>query len=128
MKECVKGLNNLYRSEGALFDKQFSPEGFEWIDTSDRGNAVIVYARKGFNEKENLFVVLNFTPVPHSNYRIGIPAAGTYVEVFNSDKQEYWGSGALNGEVHTQAIASHGKENSIELTLPPLGAIVFKLK
>lgn len=128
MKECVKGLNNLYRSEGALFDKQFSPEGFEWIDTSDRGNAVIVYARKGFNEKENLFVVLNFTPVPHSNYRIGIPAAGTYVEVFNSDKQEYWGSGALNGEVFTQAIASHGKENSIELTLPPLGAIVFKLK
>jgi len=128
MKECVKGLNGLYRSEAALFDKQFSAEGFEWIDTSDRENAVIVYTRKGFNEKENLLVVLNFTPVPHSNYRIGIPVAGTYIEVFTSDRQEYWGSGVVNGEVHTQAIASHGKENSIELTLPPLGAIVFKLK
>lgn len=128
VNECMKGLNKLYRSEAALFDKQFSPEGFEWLDTSDRENAVIVYARKGFNEKENLIVVLNFTPVPRSNYRIGAFAAGTYTEVFNSDSQQYWGSGASNGEVKTEAIPSHGKENSISLTLPPLSGIVLRLK
>ena len=128
VNELMKDLNRLYRSEGALFDKQFSPDGFEWIDTSDRENAVIVYARKGFNEKENVMVVLNFTPVPRSNYRIGVPSAGTYAEIFNSDRHEYWGSGTLNGDVESQAIASHGKTNSIELTLPPLGAIVLKLK
>ena len=128
MNECVKGLNNHYRSEAALFDKQFSAEGFEWIDTSDRENAVIVYARKGFNEKENILVVLNFTPVPHSNYRVGVPAAGSYVEVFNSDSQQYWGSGAANGDIKTEAVPSHGKENSIALTLPPLSGIVLRLK
>jgi 1,4-alpha-glucan branching enzyme len=128
INELMKGLNHLYRSEGALFDKQFSPDGFEWVDTSDHENAVIVYARKGFNEKENLLVVLNFTPVPRSNYRIGVANAGTYAEIFNSDRHEYWGSGTLNGDVESQAIASHGKTNSIELTLPPLGAIVLKLK
>ena len=128
MNECVKGLNNLYRSEGALFDKQFNADGFEWIDTSDRENAVIVYARKGFSEKENVIVVLNFTPVPHSNYRVGVPASGTYVEVFNSDNQKYWGSGMVNSEVKTETKLTHGKENSISLTLPPLSGIVLRLK
>ncbi len=128
INELMKDLNKLYRTEGALFDKQFSPDGFEWIDTSDRENAVIVYARKGLNEKQNVLVVLNFTPVPRSNYRIGVPFAGEYAEIFNSDDQKYWGSGALNGIVHTQAVAAHGKEQSIEITLPPLGATVLKLK
>ena len=128
MSELVKDLNKLYRAEGALFDKQFSPEGFEWIDTSDRDNAVIVYARKGFNEKDNLIVVLNFTPVPRTNYRVGVPNAGTYAEVFNSDKTQYWGSGVVNGDVKTQTVATHGKPNSVELSLPPLGAVVLKFR
>lgn len=128
INELIKGLNKLYSNEGALFDKQFSADGFEWIDTSDRENAVIVYARKGFNEKENIIVVLNFTPVPQSRYRIGVLGAGTYEEIFNSDALEYWGTGVLNGEVNTEKISSHGKENSMEIMLPPLGGVVFRLK
>ncbi len=128
VNELMKDLNKLYRSEASLFDKQFSPDGFEWIDTSDRENAVIVYARKGFNEKDTTVIILNFTPVPRSPYRIGVPAAGTYEEVFNSDNQKYWGTGVVNGNVKTDKIPTHGKDNSIEISLPPLGGIVFRLK
>ncbi len=128
VNELMKDLNKLYRSEGALYDKQFSPDGFEWLDTSDRENAVIVFARKGLIEKQNLLVILNFTPVSRPNYRIGVPYVGEYVEIFNSDDQKYWGSGTLNGTIHSDPISVHGKDHSVELTLPPLGAIVLKLK
>ncbi|PLK43057.1 1,4-alpha-glucan branching protein GlgB [Emticicia sp. TH156] len=128
IKELVKDLNGLYRGEVALFEKQFSPDGFEWLDTSDRENAVIVYARKGLHEKDTVIVVLNFTPVPRSPYRIGVPETGIYEEVFNSDNQKYWGTGLLNGSVNTEAIPLHGKDNSIEISLPPLGGVVFRLK
>lgn len=128
IKELVKDLNGMYRGEVALFEKQFSPDGFEWLDTSDRENAVIVYARKGLNEKDTVIVVLNFTPVPRSPYRIGVPEAGTYEEVFNSDNLKYWGTGVINGSAKTEAIPLHGKENSIEISLPPLGGAVFRLK
>ncbi|RYU96332.1 1,4-alpha-glucan branching protein GlgB [Emticicia agri] len=128
VNELMKDLNKMYRNEAALFDKQFSPDGFEWIDTSDRENAVIVYARKGFNEKDTIVVVLNFTPIPRSPYRIGVPAAGTYEEIFNSDDQKYWGTGVVNINVDTNKIPLHGKDNSIEISLPPLGGVVFRLK
>jgi 1,4-alpha-glucan branching enzyme len=128
VNELMKDLNKLYRSEASLFDKQFSPDGFEWIDTSDRENAVIVYARKGFNEKDTTVIVLNFTPVPRSPYRIGVPAAGTYEEIFNSDNQKYWGTGVINGDVKTDKTPLHGKENSVEISLPPLGGVVLRLK
>jgi 1,4-alpha-glucan branching enzyme len=128
VNELMKDLNKLYRSEAALFDKQFSPDGFEWIDTSDRENAVIVYARKGFDEKDTTIIILNFTPVPRSPYRIGVPAAGTYEEIFNSDNQKYWGTGVLNGDITTDKIPLHGKDNSVEISLPPLGGVVLRLK
>ncbi len=128
INELIKDLNGMYRGEASFFDKQFSPDGFEWIDTSDRENAVIVYARKGFNENDTTIVVLNFTPVPRFHYRIGVPGSGTYEEVFNSDNQKYWGTGVLNGSVNTDKIPLHGKDNSIEISLPPLGGLVFRLK
>ena len=124
----IKSINHVYKSEPALFDKQFSPEGFEWVDASDTGNAVVSYLRKGFNEDEYLLVVLNLTPVPHHNYRIGVPQAGTYSEILNSDQHQYWGSGMSNGEVNTDNIPCHGRANSLNLTLSPLSGMIFKLK
>jgi 1,4-alpha-glucan branching enzyme len=128
MKALVSDVNALYRSQSALYDKQFSPEGFEWIDASDRENCVIVYARKGLDTKETVIVVLNFTPVPRNNYRIGVPAEGNYVELLNSDALKYWGSGIVNGNRNSEKIATHGRENSIEISLPPLGGVVFKVE
>lgn len=127
MAACVKALNQLYRTEPAMYERNFSADGFEWIDTTDHENSVLVYARKGEKPEETLIVVLNMTPVPRPGYRIGVPAAGRYGEIFNSDDQAYYGSGLLNAApIQTEATPLHGKEQSISLTLPPLGATVLK--
>ncbi|MBO0930219.1 1,4-alpha-glucan branching protein GlgB [Fibrella aquatilis] len=129
MAACVKALNNLYRTEPALYQRNFEASGFEWIDTTDRENSVLTYARRGDTPEETVVVVLNMTPVPRPNYRIGVPAAGTYHEIFNSDATEFYGSGVLNGEpLTTEDTPLHGKEQSISLTIPPLGVTVMKLE
>jgi 1,4-alpha-glucan branching enzyme len=125
--ECMKALNKLYRSEPALFEYSFSAEGFEWIDTQDRENSVLVYARKGRDAEQNLVIVLNLTPVPRPHYRIGIPAKGTWSEIFSSDATEFYGSGVLNTGAKTAESKSwHGKPYSLLVDLPPLGAAIFK--
>ncbi len=124
---CMKALNKLYRTEPALFERQFQADGFEWIDTMDRENTVITYARKGDNSADTLLIVLNMTPIPRVDYRIGVPTAGTYREVFNSDAREFYGSGVVNGEPLTsEAEPWSGRTQSIRLNLPPLGATVLK--
>ena len=129
MAACVRALNKLYRTEPALFDRTFTEDGFEWIDTSDRENSIVSYARKGHHPEVSLVVVLNMTPVPHADYRIGVPQAGTYVEVFNSDAREFYGSGVANGEPMTSEVVQwHGKSNSLRINIPPLGAVVLKMK
>jgi 1,4-alpha-glucan branching enzyme len=129
MQDLVKALNNMYKTQPALFDKQFSPEGFEWIDTTDRENSIVVYARKGNDKKEQLIIILNLTPVPRPEYRIGVPLAGIWTEVLNSDDTAFYGSGKVNNSaIITEEIAWHGKAYSICLTIPPLGAVVLKLK
>jgi 1,4-alpha-glucan branching enzyme len=127
MAECMKALNQLYRTEPALYERNFSADGFEWIDTTDAENSIVVYARKGEKPAETLVVVLNMTPVPRQNYRIGVPAAGQYGEIFNSDSKDYYGSGLLNPTpLPTSPEPLHGKAQSVGLTLPPLGATVLK--
>ena len=127
IKEAVKAINTLYKSEPALYEKAFDWTGFEWIDASNMADSVIVYIRKGVDPANDLVVVLNMTPVPHQNYRIGVPAAGEWQEVFNSDQQQYWGSGMINyNPIKTDHEAWHGKENSMQVTAPPLGAAIFK--
>jgi 1,4-alpha-glucan branching enzyme len=120
----VQDLNKVYRSEPALFDKQFSPEGFDWLDTSDTENCVVYYRRKGLNEE--VLVLLNLNPLPKTKYRIGVPKNKTYVEILNSDDSKYWGSGITNGKLITEAIKAHGFDQSIEISLPPLGAVILK--
>jgi 1,4-alpha-glucan branching enzyme len=126
MQEFVKALNTVYKGEPALYQKQFSHEGFEWIDTSDRENSILIYARKGDVFEEQVVVVLNLTPVTRADYRVGLPLAGEWVEVLNSDSTVYWGSGQSNSNIHTQPVGWQGKAQSVTLTLPPLGALILK--
>ena len=100
------------------------PEGFAWVDASDTSNAVMSYLRK--DGDRHALVVLNFTPVPRTNYRLGVPGTGTYVTAFNSDDPRFGGSGhEIQPRVRVQPAAFHGFEQSVELTLPPLGALVL---
>ena len=125
----VKDLNKLYKTEPALFEKQFSHEGFEWIDHSDHQNSVMSYIRKGNNEKDNLLIILNYTPIPREEYRIGLPKKGTLIEVFNSDATKYNGTGNyITEKLSSNNKEWNGRENSIAINLPPLGMLAFKYK
>ena len=127
IKETVKALNKLYRSEPALYEKGFDYTGFEWIDGGNANDSILVYARKGYNPDDDLVVVLNMTPVIRHDFRVGVTQAGEWKEIFNSDAENLWGSGVLNSNpVSSEAINWHGRENSINITIPPLGASIFK--
>ena len=126
-KEAVKALNHLYRSEPALYEKNFSADGFAWIDGGNAADSVMVYSRKGNDAKNDLVIILNMTPVTRNNYRIGVPYAGNWKEIFNSDDMRYYGSGAINtGEIETEPIEWQWKSDSVVITAPPLGAVVLK--
>ncbi len=126
LQKLVKDLNLLYQSEKALYELDTKPNGFEWIDFYDSDNSVLSYIRRA---KDNSFVivVLNFTPVPRENYRIGVPVPGFYKEIFNSDSEIYGGTNTGNlGEKEAEKVSWHGRPYSINATLPPLGGIIFK--
>jgi len=127
VSETVKALNHLYKTEPALYEKAFDPAGFEWIDGGNANDSVLVYTRKGHDAKNDLVIVLNMTPVSRHDFRIGVPAAGNWKEIFNSDAQNFWGSGITNtSTLKSKKVSWHGRENSINIILPPLGASVFK--
>lgn len=127
IRECMKALNRLYKDEPALFDYSFSHEGFEWIDTQDRENSVLVYARKSFDPARNLIIALNLTPIPRKGYRVGVLSTGSWQEIFNSDAEAFGGSGIINYDpVTAEGHEWHGKANSVILDLPPMGAVVLK--
>ncbi|MFN4144829.1 MAG: 1,4-alpha-glucan branching protein GlgB [Runella sp.] len=127
MKECIKQLNVLLKNQPALYDYNFSPDGFEWIDSQDRENSVVVYIRKGLNPADSLVVVLNMTPKPQANYRIGVPSSGKWIEIFNSDSTSFYGSGVINAQaIESEDRKWHGRQHSISLHLPPLAGIILK--
>ncbi len=128
IKNVITALNKLYKKQPALYEKQFTAEGFEWINYGDSENSVLSYIRKGNNPEENLIVVCNMTPVIREDYRIGVPSPGKLKEVFNSDDEQFGGSGVTNKKVKTDAIAWNGREQSVSMTLPPLGVMVFLVK
>lgn len=121
---AVKDLNKLYVSHPALFQHDFDSQGFSWIDCHDVNQSVISYIRR--TEQEELIVILNFTPVPREGYRIGVPEAGTYSELFNSDSSYYSGSNMGNGQAVSEPVPWMNFDHSISVTLPPLAGIVFK--
>jgi len=127
IQETVKALNHLYRTEPALYEKSFESSGFEWIDGGNANDSILIYGRKGHDPKDDLVIVLNMTPTPHHGFRVGVPASGEWKEIFNSDDKKYWGSGILNGKAaKSEKEHWHGKDNSIQVDLAPLGASVFK--
>ncbi len=129
IQACMKAINRLYKNETAIHEQQFLPDGFQWIDTMDRENAVIVYSRKGTNPADTITVVLNMTPVPRGNYRVGVQTEGNYHEILNTDAKEFWGSGVLNeGPITSETVACHGQKQSVLLNLPPLAAVIMKIK
>lgn len=126
IQDTVKELNKIYSNYPALYEKQFSSEGFQWIDYGDHENSVLVYVRRGFKEKDDLIIACNFTPVPRENYRIGVPKSGRLKEIFNSDAKKYGGSGITNAVLTTSNISAHGYPHSVEVVIPPLSTIILQ--
>jgi 1,4-alpha-glucan branching enzyme len=124
---CVRDLNRLCAAEPALHELDFDAAGFEWIDHGDAENSVLCWLRKGKDASHPILAVCNLTPVPRYGYRVGVPRAGFWKEIFNSDAQLYWGSGLGNyGGVDTDFGSSHSRPVSLSLTLPPLGLVLLK--
>lgn len=125
-KQWVRDLNRFYRETPALFQKDFSSDGFEWIDCNDTEGSTLSFLRKGATPEDVVLVVCNFTPVPRDNYRLGVPRGGQWLERLNSDAQEYGGSGIGNfGLVEAAPLPAHGRHHSLTLRLPPLAALYF---
>jgi len=123
----MEQLNRFYRSEPAMHVLDNDPAGFEWVDCNDNAASTISLLRKSENPKDTVLVVCNFTPVPRTEYRVGVPHGGFWREMLNSDAAEYNGSNVGNaGGVTAEEIETHGRPFSLKLTLPPLGALFFK--
>ncbi|WP_136467928.1 1,4-alpha-glucan branching protein GlgB [Flagellimonas onchidii] len=126
IQEVIKDLNKVYKSNPALYEKQFSQEGFQWIEYNDQENSVITYIRKGNDPKDDLIVACNFTPVPRENYRVGVPKNTQLKLVFNSDDSKYSGSGTGKKSMKPSKTVWNGFEQSVLMTLPPLGVVVYR--
>ncbi len=127
MKHCIQKLNELYRSEPALYEKQFEPGGFEWVDLNHRSDSVLVFKRKGKKEKDDVLVILNVTPVVRNNWEIYVHGKGKWAEIFNSNAKEFWGTGdVFNPDIQSELVDKPSKCYKIKVHLPALGAIVLK--
>jgi 1,4-alpha-glucan branching enzyme len=126
VQRWVEDLNRLYRHEPALHQIDFDAPGFEWIDANDAENSVLAYLRKA-RDGSSLLVVANFTPLPRLNYLVGVPRAGHWRELLNSDAPLYGGSGMGNyGGLDSVPVAAHGRFQSLNMTLPPLALLVLR--
>jgi 1,4-alpha-glucan branching enzyme len=127
LRRFVQALNWHYRAEPALYECDFSPSGFRWIDCTDNENSVVSFVRRAKDPKEAVLMVFNFTPVPRRAYRIGVREPGLYAELLNSDSALFGGTDTGNaGGVESEPIPSHGFEHSIRLLVPPLGCLLLK--
>src|SRR5579871_125988 len=129
LQRFVKDLNHLYLKEPSLYEVDTDWQGFDWIDFRDADNSVVAFLRKAKDPEDSLLFVCNFTPVPRHGYRLGVPRAGFYEEILNSDSELFGGSNVGNaGGVQTEDVESHAHPYSLRLTLPPLAVIVMKAK
>jgi 1,4-alpha-glucan branching enzyme len=127
MRQAVADLNHVYVTEPSLHEVDFEPAGFAWIDCNDWESSVVSFIRRARDGADFIVAVLNWTPVVREAYRIGVPEAGYYRELFNSDADLYGGSNIGNGGgVMTEAIPAHGHPYSLNLELPPLGGLLLK--
>lgn len=126
-KAYVKDLNNFYRQEKSMWQKDYDNEGFQWIDADNHQQSILVFMRKGNGEQDVTLMIINFTPVVRHKYRIGVPLLGHYQEVFNSDKTIYGGSGVENGgRLQAREMRCHNQPYSMEIVVPPLAILCIK--
>ncbi len=127
VQSLLRDLNHFYRDEKCLHRHDFYHEGFEWIAGNDVDNGVVAFIRREKGTNNQIVVVCNFTPTTHQSYLVGVPQAGAWTEVFNSDDPKYWGSGQKNPDIiETKQKECHGRKDSLSLTLPPLGVVYLK--
>ena len=129
LQRLARDMNEILRGYPCLHQIDFSWEGFEWIDLNDWENSVLFTLRKGKDPEDMMVCGFNFTPVPRAGYRMGVPRMGTYEEVMNTDATIYGGSGMGNPRfVKAEALAWQGRDQSIPVTVPPLGAVFFRYR
>jgi len=127
IRRYIKDLNRQYAAQPALHQRDFVPDGVRWIEANDHENSVVSMVRFARDRRDFLVLVFNFTPVPRLDYRLGVPEAGWYDELLNSDASIYGGSNLGNaGGAATEPVAAHGFEQSLRLTIPPLGCLFLK--
>jgi 1,4-alpha-glucan branching enzyme len=121
-------MNHLMQNQPALYEQDFHPDGFQWIEPNDNENSIYSFIRYARDRDDFLVIVCNCTPIPRTGYRIGVPAPGHYAEALNSDSEHYGGSNTgNNGGVDSSPRHWHAFPHSIDLTVPPLGVLVLKL-
>jgi 1,4-alpha-glucan branching enzyme len=127
LQTLVRDLNLVYASEPALYERDYDVSGFAWIDCSDHENSVLSYQRRGLEPGVVVVTIVNWTPLVRESYRIGLPSAGRWREVINTDDERYGGSGVtLGGGIDTEEVAAHGFAQSVSFRLPPLGVVILK--
>ncbi len=127
VQRLVRDLNRVYRGEPALHRVDFSADGFEWLDVDNAETSVIAFLRKSGGEAPDVLVVCNFTPLPRTNFMVGVPKRGIWREILNSDAREYGGAGWGNlGGVESVPVTTHGRVESINLNLPPLSTVMLR--
>lgn len=128
MLRFISALNRIYKNQPALYQKAFVGDGFQWVEQGDNKNSVYAYLRKGNEEKDDLFIVLNLTPVVRQDFRLGIAKSGVWEEILNSDELDFNGSGLIGETYNSTKVRWMGFDQSIVMTLPPLGGVILKLK
>ena len=124
MQRLVRDLNRLLRAEPALYEQDFEPAGFWWLEANDAASNVFAFARASRDGNRLLVCVANLSPIPREHYRLGLPRAGHWVETLNTDSVHYGGSNIGNANrVEAESIPWHGQDSSVEVTLPPLAVI-----
>ena len=126
LEDYSRALNKFYVENKSLWQVDFDWNGFQWIDCNDNENSIISFIRKAEDSNDYLIVICNFTPETRESYRLGVPKAGAYVEVFNSDAEEFGGKGIKNSKLLTEDLPYHNRSHSITLTIPPLATLYLK--
>jgi 1,4-alpha-glucan branching enzyme len=123
----VRDLNTFFRGQPWLHEWDSNSAGFEWVDCTDNQRSLLSFIRRGPNPEDQVLFVFNFTPLVRENYRIGVPRETFWKEVLNSDAHRYGGSGLGNfGGLPATPLPIHGRPFSLNMTVPPLGVVVFK--
>jgi 1,4-alpha-glucan branching enzyme len=124
----IKALNHLYLDEPSLWQRDFTWEGYQWLDADNRQQSILLYTRKGKRPNDVTVIAINFNTDSYFDYRIGVPKAGQYKELLNTDETRFGGSGLHSNAapVASEKVPAHGQADSIRVTVPPLGGVILK--